>query len=91
MTTVEDAVGRTRRFNTRRIATRHGWTIGVYVLLVLLIIAYAWALAPVAFTSFDLASIVIFFCCSSEATILTFPSRFLTDSDTFSGTSSSCL
>ena len=33
--------------------------IGVYVLLVLLIIAYAWALAPVAFTSFDLASIVI--------------------------------
>ena len=59
MTTVEDAVGRTRRFNTRRIATRHGWTIGVYVLLVLLIIAYAWALAPVAFTSFDLASIVI--------------------------------
>src|SRR4051794_7694815 len=59
MTTVEDAVGRTRRFNTRRIATRHGWTIGVYVLLLLLIIAYAWALAPVAFTSFDLGSIVI--------------------------------
>jgi ribose transport system permease protein len=59
MTTVEDAVGRTRRANTRRIATRHGWTIGVYVLLVLLIIAYAWALAPVVFTSFDLASIVI--------------------------------
>jgi ribose transport system permease protein len=59
MTTVEDAVGRTRRVNTRRIATRHGWTIGVYVLLVLLIIAYAWALAPVAFTSFDLGSIVI--------------------------------
>jgi ribose transport system permease protein len=59
MTTVEGAVGRTRRFNTRRIATRHGWTIGVYVLLLLLIIAYAWALAPVAFTSFDLGSIVI--------------------------------
>jgi ribose transport system permease protein len=59
MTTVEDAVGRTRRVNTRRIATRHGWTIGVYVLLLLLIIAYAWALAPVAFTSFDLGSIVI--------------------------------
>ena len=59
MTTVEDAVGRTRRANTRRIATRHGWTIGVYVLLLLLIIAYAWALAPVAFTSFDLGSIVI--------------------------------
>ena len=59
MTTVEDAVGRSRRANTRRIATRHGWTIGVYVLLLLLIIAYAWALAPVAFTSFDLGSIVI--------------------------------
>jgi ribose transport system permease protein len=59
MTTVEDVVGRTRRVNTRRIATRHGWTIGVYVLLLLLIIAYAWALAPVAFTSFDLGSIVI--------------------------------
>jgi ribose transport system permease protein len=59
VTTVEDAVGRGRRANTRRIATRHGWTIGVYVLLLLLIIAYAWALAPVAFTSFDLGSIVI--------------------------------
>jgi ribose transport system permease protein len=59
VTTVEDAVGRTRRANRRRIATRHGWTIGVYGLLVLLIIAYAWALAPVAFTSFDLGSIVI--------------------------------
>jgi ribose transport system permease protein len=59
VTTVEDAVGRSRRVNTRRIATRHGWTIGVYVLLLLLIIAYAWALAPVAFTSFDLGSIVI--------------------------------
>jgi ribose transport system permease protein len=61
MTTVDEAstaVGR-RRFNTRRIINRHGWTIGVYVLLVLLIIAYAWALAPVAFTSFDLGSIVI--------------------------------
>jgi ribose transport system permease protein len=59
VTTVEDAVGRTRRRNTRRIVVRHGWTIGVYVLLLLLIIAYAWALAPVAFTSFDLGSIVI--------------------------------
>jgi ribose transport system permease protein len=58
MTTVEAAVGR-RRISTRRIVGRHGWTIGVYVLLVLLIIAYAWALAPVAFTSFDLGSIVI--------------------------------
>jgi ribose transport system permease protein len=49
----------TRRFNTRRVVSRHGWTIGVYVLLVGLIIAYAWALAPVTFTSFDLGSIVI--------------------------------
>jgi ribose transport system permease protein len=61
MTTVEDATGAAGRprVNARRIATRHGWTIGVYILLVLLIIAYAWALAPVAFTSFDLGSIVI--------------------------------
>jgi ribose transport system permease protein len=44
---------------TSRVVNRHGWTIGVYVLLVLLILAYAWALAPVAFTSFDLGSIVI--------------------------------
>jgi ribose transport system permease protein len=44
---------------TSRVASRHGWTIGVYVLLVVLVIAYAWALAPVAFTSFDLGSIVI--------------------------------
>ena len=39
----------------------------------------------------DFASTVIFFCCSSEATTLTRPSRFLTESDTFSGASSSCL
>jgi ribose transport system permease protein len=48
-----------RRVGTRRVARRHGWTIGVYVLLIALIVAYAWALAPVAFTSFDLGSIVI--------------------------------
>ena len=61
MTTVEDATGAAgpRGMNARRIARRHGWTIGVYVLLGLLIIAYAWALAPVAFTSFDLGSIII--------------------------------
>jgi ribose transport system permease protein len=61
MTTVEDATGAAGRggINARRIAGRHGWTIGVYVLLAILIIAYAWALAPVAFTSFDLGSIVI--------------------------------
>jgi ribose transport system permease protein len=61
MSTVEEATGATRgrRFDTRRVASRHGWTIGVYVLLLLLIIAYIWALAPVAFTSFDLKTIVI--------------------------------
>jgi ribose transport system permease protein len=48
-----------RRVATRRVARRHGWTIGVYALLIALIVAYAWALAPVAFTSFDLGSIVI--------------------------------
>jgi ribose transport system permease protein len=61
MTTVDEAtaaVGR-RGFDPRRVASRHGWTIGVYVLLLLLIIAYIWALAPVAFTSFDLKTIVI--------------------------------
>jgi ribose transport system permease protein len=61
MTTVDDAsaaVGR-RGIDWGRIVSRHGWTIGVYVLLLLLIIAYAWALAPVAFTAFDLGSIVI--------------------------------
>src|ERR1041385_8535474 len=39
----------------------------------------------------DFASIVTFFCCSSEATTLTRPSMFLTDSETFSGASSSFL
>jgi ribose transport system permease protein len=60
MTTVEEATGvRRRRLEPRRVASRHGWTIGVYVLLLLLIIAYIWALAPVTFTSFDLKTIVI--------------------------------
>jgi ribose transport system permease protein len=58
MTTVDAAVGR-QGFDARRVAARHGWTIGVYVLLLLLIIAYILALAPVAFTSFDLKTIVI--------------------------------
>lgn len=60
MSTVEEvrAAARGGR-DWRRIATRHGWTIGVYVLLLLLIVAYVWALAPVAFTSFDLKTIVI--------------------------------
>src|SRR5215213_2384250 len=39
----------------------------------------------------DLASIVTFFCCSSDATTLTRPSRFLTTSETFSGASISVL
>ena len=61
MSTVEEATAATGRggLDARRVATRHGWTIGVYVLLLLLIIAYIWALAPVAFTSFDLKTIVI--------------------------------
>jgi ribose transport system permease protein len=61
VTTIEEARGVTRRraLEPRRVAGRHGWTIGVYVLLLLLIIAYIWALAPVAFTSFDLKTIVI--------------------------------
>jgi ribose transport system permease protein len=61
MSTVEEATATTGRrgFDARRVASRHGWTIGVYVLLLLLIIAYIWALAPVTFTSFDLKTIVI--------------------------------
>jgi ribose transport system permease protein len=61
VSTVEDAGAAIGRKGTdwRRIATRHGWTIGVYVLLLALIIAYIWALAPVKFTSFDLKTIVI--------------------------------
>jgi ribose transport system permease protein len=61
MTTVDDASARVGRPGTdwRRIAGRHGWTIGVWILLALLIIAYIWALAPVAFTSFDLKTIVL--------------------------------
>jgi ribose transport system permease protein len=61
VTTVNEASAAIGRKGTdwRRIANRHGWTIGVYVLLLLLIIAYIWALAPVKFTSFDLKTIVI--------------------------------
>src|SRR5690348_12036895 len=39
----------------------------------------------------DFASIVTFFCWSSDATTLTRPSTFLTESETFSGASSSFL
>jgi len=59
VTTVDAASTGPGGLDARRIARRHGWTIGVYVLLVLLIIAYILALAPVAFTSFDLKTIVI--------------------------------
>jgi ribose transport system permease protein len=61
MTTVEDATARAGGGGRdwRRIANRHGWTIGVYILLGLLIIGYIWALQPVAFTSFDLKTIVL--------------------------------
>jgi ribose transport system permease protein len=60
MTTVDEASAAVGRgTDWRRVATRHGWTIGVYVLLLLLVIGYIWALAPVKFTSFDLKTIVI--------------------------------
>jgi ribose transport system permease protein len=42
---------------TARIANRHGWTIGVYVLLAILLVIYI-NVAPI-FQSFDLGSIVI--------------------------------
>jgi ribose transport system permease protein len=60
MTTVEEATGvaRRRTFQPRRVVSRHGWTVGVYILLVVLFIAYI-AAAPIAFTSFDLNSIVM--------------------------------
>ena len=61
MSTVDEATAPIGRKGTdwRRVGNRHGWTIGVYVLLLLLILAYIWALAPVAFTSFDLKTIVL--------------------------------
>jgi ribose transport system permease protein len=61
MTTVDEvgpSIGR-KGTDWRRVGSRHGWTIGVYLLLLLLIIAYIWALAPVAFTTFDLKTIVL--------------------------------
>jgi len=61
MSTVDEVSAPVGRKGTdwRRVGNRHGWTIGVYVLLLLLILAYIWALAPVAFTSFDLKTIVL--------------------------------
>jgi ribose transport system permease protein len=45
------------RLDSRRVATRHGWTIGVYLLMGILLVIYI-SVAPI-FTSFDLGSIVI--------------------------------
>jgi ribose transport system permease protein len=61
MTTVDEVGSPVGRKGTdwRRVGNRHGWTIGVYVLLLLLILAYIWALAPVKFTSFDMKTIVL--------------------------------
>jgi ribose transport system permease protein len=61
MSTVDEVSAPVGRKGTdwRRIGSRHGWTIGVYLLLVVLVIAYAWALAPVAFTAFDVKTIVL--------------------------------
>ena len=61
MTTVDEVGASVGRKGTdwRRVGSRHGWTIGVYLLLGLLIVAYIWALAPVAFTAFDVKTIVL--------------------------------
>ena len=61
MSTVDEVGASVGRKGTdwRRVGSRHGWTIGVYLLLLLLIVAYIWALAPVAFTTFDLKTIVL--------------------------------
>jgi ribose transport system permease protein len=60
VTTVEEAtaVGRRRALEPRRVVSRHGWTVGVYILLGILFVLYI-AAAPIAFTSFDLNSIVM--------------------------------
>jgi ribose transport system permease protein len=61
MSTVDEVGASVGRKGTdwRRVGSRHGWTIGVYLLLMLLILAYVWALAPVAFTAFDVKTIVL--------------------------------
>jgi ribose transport system permease protein len=43
--------------DARRVASRHGWTIGVYILLAILLVVYM-SVAPI-FDSFELGSIVI--------------------------------
>jgi ribose transport system permease protein len=59
VTTVEAATATRRRaLEPRRVISRHGWTVGVYILLLILFILYI-AAAPIAFTSFDLNSIVM--------------------------------
>jgi ribose transport system permease protein len=59
VTTVEDATAvRRRGLEPRRIVSRHGWTVGVYILLLVLFLLYI-AAAPIEFTSFDLNSIVM--------------------------------
>jgi ribose transport system permease protein len=55
--TATAAIGRRRGVNPQRIATRHGWTIGVAILFAVLLIVEANA-AP-AFSSFDFQSLVI--------------------------------
>ncbi len=56
MSTVSAAAGR-RQLDFGRIASRHGWTVGVYVLLAIALAAEV-VIAPV-FTSFDLQSLFI--------------------------------
>jgi ribose transport system permease protein len=59
VTTVEEATAlRRRALEPRRVISRHGWTAGVYILLLVLFVLYI-AAAPIAFTSFDLNSIVM--------------------------------
>lgn len=53
----EPQVARAGRFDYARAGRRHGWTLGVYVLM-LILLAVDIAVAPL-FTSFDLGSIVI--------------------------------
>jgi ribose transport system permease protein len=57
MAAVAAATAARRHFEPRRLLRRHGWTIGVYVLLVGMI-AY-WQSVPARFGSFDWQSLVI--------------------------------
>jgi ribose transport system permease protein len=53
----EPQIARAGRFDRARVARRHGWTLGVYALM-LVLLAVNVMVAP-TFTSFDLGSIVI--------------------------------